>query len=254
MDGRARRYGIAMHHTPLVDIIIPTLDNRRYLEPCLASIAERTEGVHYRVIVVNNGQAGSCDYAADAGCLVLEAGGNRGWEGGLQLGLQQSTAAAVLFLNDDTLILRTQRAWLSTLLADLRDPVAAVGPSSNLVAGAQALGWSAPASPFAVTFLIGFCLLVRRDALDAVGGVDAALPGGDDIDLSIRLRRAGYTLLCDRRVFIWHHGFKTGARLYGASTQPGGWNSREYTERVAHALIAKHGAAAVNETWGTIIA
>jgi hypothetical protein len=54
-------------------------------------------------------------------------------------------------------------------------------------------------------------------------------------------------------VFKWLHGFKTGQRLYGTAAQPGGWNSPQYTALVTAALVAKHGATAVNETWGTIV-
>ncbi len=245
---------MTMRDTPLVTIIIPTLNNRRYLEPCLSSILRETVGVHYQIIVVNNCRKCTMEWIDDPRVTVLAPGGNLGWEGGLQLGLTLSTTPYVLFLNDDTLILPNQDQWLSRLLQNFDDPaVAAAGPSSNLVAGAQATRWQSAHRRFPVRFLIGFCLLVRRDVLDQVGGIDSGLPGGDDIDLSIRLRKAGYTLVCDRSVFVFHYGYKTGERVYGPASTAGGWNSREFTDRVTSALVAKHGRDAVNETWGTIV-
>lgn len=232
-----------------VAIIIPTMDNRAFLAPCLTSLKGNTSGVRYRVYVVNNGAPDSCARIGPRR-QVLQAGGNIGWERALQLGLSHSRAPLVLFLNDDTLFLRSQRHWLARLVADLDDPsVAAAGPSSNLVAGPQSTTVQLPAPRYQARYLIGFCLLVRRSALDEVGGIDTTLPGGDDIDLSIRLRAAGYTLVCDRRSFVYHYGFRTGTRVHGGPDVAGGWNSQEMISATANALIAKHGQAAFADAW-----
>jgi O-antigen biosynthesis protein len=233
-----------------VDIIIPTVDNRAFLAPCLASLLENTRGVEPCIRVVNNGAPDSCAWLEDMRIDVLQAGRNIGWERGLQLGLDRGSAPLVLFLNDDTLFLRTQRDWLARLVADLDDPtVAAAGPSSNLVAGPQSTTQQLAAPRYQARYLIGFCLLVRRSALDQVGGIDTTLPGGDDIDLSIRLRAAGYTLVCDRSAFVYHYGFRTGVRVHGGPNTPGGWNSQQMIAATANALIAKHGQTAFADAW-----
>jgi len=92
-------------------------------------------------------------------------------------------------------------------------------------------------------------MMLRRSALDKAGGIDAGLPGGDDFDLSIRLRKAGYRLLVDRTVFVYHHGFTTGNKVHGDYTIKGGWNSFEFKSEVDTALIQKHG---FKEWWNTI--
>ena len=237
-----------------VAIIIPTMDNRVYLEPCLRSLLANTRGVHYRVYVINNGTQDSCAWVEDYDSHIelLQANTNIGWERGLQFGLDSSHEPLALFLNDDVLFLRTQANWLSQLVADLDDPhVAAAGPASNMVAGPQSTAYAPPGvtNRYLARYLIGFCMLVRRSALDQVGGVDTTLPGGDDIDLSIRLRAAGYTLVCDRRSFVYHYGFRTGERVHGTPAVPGGWNSREMIDRTANALRAKHGDVAFNHAW-----
>ena len=134
------------------------------------------------------------------------------------------------------------RLWLNVLLQHFRNPkVAAVGPSSNIVMGFQNIFVDVPFQLFESKFLIGFCVLMRRSAFEAIGGMDLALPGGDDFDWSIRLRDAGYKILVDRSVFIYHHGFKTGERVYGNPNSPNGWNSYDKTEKINFALIKKHG-------------
>jgi len=233
-----------------VAIIIPTMDNRHYLEPCLKSLRENTTHATYRVYVVNNGAPGSCDWITGPHIAVVECGANLGWERGLQRGLDITTKPLVLFLNDDTLFLRTKSDWLAHLVSDLDDPnVAAAGPGSNMVAGPQSFTTAYPAPRYHARYLIGFCLLVRRSALDHVGGIDTTLPGGDDIDLSIRLRQAGYTLVCDRTSFVYHYGFRTGHRVHGGPEIPGGWNSSEMIQRTRDALIAKLGQSAFSEAW-----
>jgi len=233
-----------------VAILIPSVDNRSYLEPCLRSIRDYTQGARYHLCVINNGEPESCRWIDDPAVHVIQAGGNIGWERGLELGLKRTRAPYVLFLNDDTLILRQHAGWLASLAGDLEDPrVAAAGPASNTVAGPQSVTQSLQPCTYSARFLIGFCLLVKRSALLEVGGIDCTLPGGDDIDLSIRLRKAGYTLVCDRRVYVYHYGYRTGARLHGGPEVPGGWNSLLMTGMTRAALIDKHGQAALEETW-----
>lgn len=228
-----------------VDVIIPTVDNPGYLVPCVRSILE-ARGAYppVRVLVVNNGAPGSVPLEAAADVRVIEAGRNLGWEGGLQRGLAESDAPFVVFANDDILVPAASMFWLRQLLSAFRDPrVGAAGPSSNCVMGLQSVFAPAPPTPHVVVpYLIGFCLMLRRAALDAAGGVDATLPGGDDLDLSIRLRQAGFRLTACRNVFVYHHGFKTGERVHGAD-----WNSAAMQERTDNALIRKHGLAA---WWG----
>lgn len=226
-----------------VDIIIPTFNNQEYLQPCLFSLINNrsSEGL-FHVYLVNNGHPDSVAWANNPQVTVLQAGDNLGWEGGLKLGLQHSKAPFVCFLNDDTYIPKSSRLWLNELLQHFRDPkVGAVGPASNVVMGMQNIFAQMMFDTYRAKFLIGYCMLVRREALDKVGGVDDTLPGGDDLDLSIRLRDSGYYLIGDRNVFIYHHGFKTGTRVHGDHTQAGGWNSYEFKENTDLALIKKHG-------------
>lgn len=227
-----------------VTIIIPTFNNREYLQSCLISLSKHfvTKGL-YRVIIVNNGHPKSCDWIKSDGTYqVINTGQNLGWEGGLKEGLKHTDSEFVIFLNDDTYIPVFARLWVNKLLQHFRDPeIGAVGPSSNVVMGLQNIFADVQSQIFASTFLIGFCMMVRRSALEKAGGIDDTLPGGDDIDLSIRLRNAGYKLIVDRDTFVFHHGFKTGNRVKGDSSQSGGWNSLQMTEATNLALIKKHG-------------
>lgn len=232
-----------------VAIIIPTMDNRNYLCYCIASLLNNTPMVSYHVYVVNNGEPGSCEWIGHPTVTIIEAGGNKGWEGALQMALEASTEPLVLFLNDDTVFLPKYRDWLARLVADLEDwSVGGAGPSSNYVSGAQSITQALPLVRLSARFLIGFCMLVRRSALDKVGGITLN-SGADDIDLSIRLRQAGYDLICDRTTFVYHYGARTGERVCGSVFGPGGWYSAEKMAAARAWLINAHGEEAVREVW-----
>lgn len=229
----------------LVSIIIPTWNNQDYLQPCLASLIKyRPSEKPFHIYVINNGHPNSCDWINSPLVTVINAGKNLGWEGGLKLGLEQSDSEFVVFLNDDTYIPSFSRLWLTNALQHFKwDKVGAVGPASNVVMGKQSIFSMEKYDVFRAKFLIGYCFIVRRSALMEVGGIDDTLPGGDDLDMSIRLRDGGYHLFVDKNIFVYHHGFKTGERVHGGSDKAFGWNSYEFKERSDTALIKKHGFA-----------
>lgn len=229
----------------MIGVIIPTWNNNQYLLPCLNSLLSplATEDLLH-IYVVNNGEARNMEAISHPRVTILQQEKNLGWEGGLKAGLVASKEEFVVFMNDDTFVPLPSLRWANTMLDHFKLPqVGAVGPSSNCVMGLQNIFSTTYAcrDVLQVNFLIGFCMMLRRSALEAVGGVDDSLPGGDDLDLSIRLRKAGYYLLVDRNVLIYHHGFKTGERVNGGPNIAGGWNSIEMTERTNFALINKHG-------------
>jgi GT2 family glycosyltransferase len=223
-----------------LDIIIPTFNLPEYLIPCTQSILKNGDtDLLNSILVVNNGTPESLSFLTVGGKVrVLQQKENLGWEGGLKAGLAASNAPFVVFMNDDTFIPRSSRRWLGELMANFADPkIGAVGPTSNVVMGAQNMGFYMEGDKLESPFLIGFCEMLRREALDRSGGVDDSLPNhGDDIDLSIRMRQQGYMLLVDRTVFVYHHGFKTGERVHGEY-----WNSMPMQDKTNHSLIRKHG-------------
>jgi hypothetical protein len=129
------------------------------------------------------------------------------------------------------------------------DNVAAVGPATTVAAGWHSVHAKNPLMTVTeVSYLIFFTAMIRRSDYDAVGGLDLECPGGDDIDLSIRLRRTGKKILVNPYAFLIHYGFKTGERVRGDSNQAGGWNSKEMSDKTNQYLIGKHGFKTYMET------
>lgn len=238
-----------------VDIIVPTWNNFQQLTAMVASIDRFSPYYPVRFVIVNNGEKemGDHPFFDRPNVTMVNNGENLGWEGGLIEGLKHSASEFVMFCNDDVVLPECSKHWITDLLQVMRDPdVGAVGPSSNVVMGVQNVFYLRPSmnveARYEVPYLVGYCMLLRRSALDAAGGVDDSLPGGDDIDLSIRLRKAGYCLVCDSSVFLYHHGFSTGNRIHGDQTVSNGWNSKEMSENINMALVKKHGLRTFHDT------
>jgi N-acetylglucosaminyl-diphospho-decaprenol L-rhamnosyltransferase len=95
-------------------------------------------------------------------------------------------------------------------------------------------------TPREAEFLMGAVLLVRREALDEVGGFDPAFfMFSEEVDLCYRMRRAGWNVMFTPDAEFVHLG--------GASTKPA-WN-RMFREQVRGHLrfLAKHGSLAEAE-------
>jgi GT2 family glycosyltransferase len=100
------------------------------------------------------------------------------------------------------------------MLENFHDNVAAVGPISNSVTGQQNTSFNKGNKNLIeedVSYLIGFCMLIKRSAIDALIAMDGyfiderfGIGGSEEIDLCIRLRKAGYSLTIDRRVYVHH--------------------------------------------------
>jgi GT2 family glycosyltransferase len=223
----------------IVTAIIPTFNNFDQLRSCVMSLLETGFTTLGDILIVNNGD-GNLELPYTR---VINTGENLGWEGGLVRGLEECHTEYILFLNDDTFIPKACSNWIIQMLEIAeRDPsIGAMGPTSNVVRAWQNIFMNVPDYMIEVEYLIGFCMLIRRIAFESAGGIDTSLPGGDDLDLSIRLKDAGYKLVIDRRAFVFHHGFGTGIRLHGDSNTAGGWNSRDMVDNTNMALIKKHG-------------
>lgn len=233
-----------MKREPRVNIIIPTYNNPGQLLDCITSILSLYHVEPVKIIVINNGSSEIDSDESEDRLQVINAPHNLGWEGGLKLGLEHSKSEFVIFMNDDTFVPVSSAYWLKEMVRNMdgySPKIGAIGPSSNVVMGKQNIFQDPKMMKFEVSFLIGFCMLIRRSALDEVGGVDDTLPGGDDIDLSIRLRDAGHALIVRKDIFVWHYGFQTGEKVKGGADKPGGWNSRQMGDDTSIALIRKHG-------------
>lgn len=236
---------------PTFSIIIPTWNLPEYFNPCVESISKTgvLDGLG-ELIIVNNGVQNMDSLKDWPNTKVLSPGKNLGWEGGLALGLQHAKGDFICFQNDDTFIPHATKDFYSQLLWPFQNKnVAAVGPTTTVASGWHSIFRnSTPRTLTEVTYLIFFTVMIRRSDMELAGGIDTSAPGGDDFDLSIRLRQLGKSIVVNPDAFIIHHAFKTGERVRGTSDKPFGWNSKEMSDRTNRWLIQKHGFKTYMET------
>jgi GT2 family glycosyltransferase len=228
---------------PILTIAIPTYNNNQQLNWCIRSLFGYTE-FPYKVVIVNNSPENNKNldhFAAmsNVGELltVKHMGENAGWMGGINAALAECDTEFFCMMNDDVVFLPGHNTFWRKLWECMQDEgVGAAGPCSNFVAGCQSLLMLDVPELADTRLLIGFCLLTRTQLLKDLGGLDACLPGGDDLDLSIRIRKAGLRLMIRRDCYLHHFGQQTGKKLFGDQ-----WDSKDHQEAINNSLIRKHG-------------
>ena len=215
-----------------ISIIIPAFNQLDYCRQCVTSVLANTRRPCKLILVDNGSTDGVSEYFDTvAPAEVIHSENNRGFAGGVNLGLERAEGHVVL-LNSDTL---TPEGWLGRLERALlsAEDVGMVGPMSNWVSGSQqidglSLGSMDEINAFArdlaqqrrgqlrdVARLVGFCLMVRDGAVRELGPFDESYGVGnfEDDDYCLRAIRAGYRLCVAEDTFVFHYGGRTFAGM-----------------------------------------
>jgi len=256
-------------------VVVVTYNSMSSLTACVTSVIANL-GTFDELILVDNGSRDDTpNYlqsleGTDPRIKIVLNGANLGFSEGCNVGIRESCGDYIVLLNPDTVV---TEGWLGRMRAYFQDPsVGAVGPISNGAYGMQSYSFHFPRnagdelSPgdiydlatkvnarrsVDVRLLIGFCVMIPRTILDEVGHLDPELfLGFDDLDLSWRLRLAGYRLLIASDVFVLH-------RVHVSFMSEPESVTKEHERRSANAfarkLIAHYGEGAVPdqmEIWG----
>lgn len=225
-----------------VAAVIPTYGDPEGLARTLASLGPVGD-----VIVVDDASPDAAGIRQGArGAQVLRSDENRGPAGARELGWRATDLPFVAFVDRNVVL---EPGWLQPLLAHFADPsVAAVAPRVRSAA-AGAPGWLAryeaarssldlgpapgPVRPGSrVPYVPTTALVVRREAIEAVGGFDVDLRVGEDVDLVWRLHEAGWRVRYEPRAVVWHP----------ARPSVGAWLAQRFAYGTSAAALAdRHG-------------
>lgn len=229
---------------PLVTIVVLAYNQLDYTRLCLDSLRRHTRLPYELLVVDNASQDGTPEFLrALEGVSLLTNRENLGYARACNQGIAAAQGRHVVLLNNDTIV---TQGWLEGLLMELESApeVGMVGPVSNYAPTWQMLS-EAPYTCFEgdrqmldltglhrlahdraehlkgasrpVNQLGGFCLLIRREAIERIGGLDDRFGIGffEDTDFAYRARIAGFQLRVREDVFIHHFGSRTfeGAKL-----------------------------------------
>jgi N-acetylglucosaminyl-diphospho-decaprenol L-rhamnosyltransferase len=223
---------------PRVTAVVVSYNTRDDLRRCLASLRAHA-GLPCAVVVVDNASAdGSGDMvqAEFPEARLIRNRENVGFSRANNQALPEATAAYALILNSDAELTRGALPALAAVL-DARPRVAAVGPRTLSPDGTVQVSFGPALTPRAEwrqrrlvrgvkrrdpaalaevaarasvehepDWLSGSCLLARKEALDSVGGFDEGFfLYEEDVDLCVRLRRAGWSIVFTPAAAVVHH-------------------------------------------------
>jgi N-acetylglucosaminyl-diphospho-decaprenol L-rhamnosyltransferase len=267
------------------------------LERCVRSIIDDSSAGAVDIVVVDNGSSdGSIERLATAlpAARIVAAPGNVGYARGANIGIATTDAPVVAVLNGDVeLAPGVAAAMVGALDADQRAgaigprmlnldgsvyPSARTDPGLVVAAAHAALGlvwktnpWtrryrqldSDPTRARDVDWVSGAAVWLRREALDDVGGWDERyFMYMEDIDLCLRLRRAGWRVTFEPAGEVMHvQGASTSKRPFRmivehhrsvwrfAARRYRGWR-RALLIPLAGALALRCLAAMAQHSWG----
>jgi GT2 family glycosyltransferase len=258
----------------LTTIIIPSFDQLELTKACLDHLRRAHDpDFPVQVVVVDNGSTdGSREWLEtqpDVELLALPQ--NVGAPRARNMAMASCRGDLVVFMDNDAMV---HAGWLSRLHWHAAvDPLAAfVGPVSDRAAHGQAIT-DVPSDPaelpaFAAAvaerchrqvrlnaFLSSFCVMVRRDVLERLGGFDPRFSpwGFEDDDITLRAHLLGYHARVALDVFVRHVAYG-GAKLAwheallrrNWSRFAAKWGLPASTPYRAHAEVAK---AALAREW-----
>lgn len=212
------------------DIIVPVYNGLSHVIDCLESILEATEEVPYQLYIVDDHSDPTteqylCDLSRQHPQVHYHSNEqNLGFVRSCNVGMQLGAAPYVVLVNSDVIV---TPGWLSRMVrcAESDPRIASVNPFTN-----QASNISIPMAPGAnfygmdevlkkharrdypdVVTGVGFCMLLRRSALEEVGLFDEVFGLGycEESDLCMRLTTRGWRTVVADDVYVYHKGRAT---------------------------------------------
>ena len=222
-----------------ISIIIATRDRIDLLSRCISSITSKTSYPNYEIIVVDNESKSeeAREYFRHFEHRLLHFNGPFNFSALNNLAVEQSNSPWLLFLNNDVEVIDSE--WLTVMAEHVQRPeVGAVGarllyPNNTVQHAGVVLGVGGIAEHAFRNFpadapgvsrqlqvtrnyssVTGACLLTRRDVFEEVGGFDEErLPVTfNDVDLCLKMRRAGYLIVYTPFAKLYHHESATRRR------------------------------------------
>ena len=181
---------------PLISVVVPTMNEEKYLGPCIKSIGEQTFK-DFEVVAIDASTDGTPQMCEKAGWRVVKQK-SKGISLARAEGFAATTGAIIACTDADTAV---DKAWLENINKIFQDPqvVCCYGPVYFLdgpllikLLGAWIykafLGWNRLLQKDHVA---GMNFAVRKNAYEQIGGFRADLWTAEDVDLGLRIRKLG---------------------------------------------------------------
>lgn len=258
-----------INHSASADVIVCVHNALDDVKLCLESVIGYSREPYSLIIVDDGSSEETCtylkDFATNQGAILLRNELAKGYTFAANQGLMKSTSDYVILLNSDTILTPN---WLQQMIAcGESDPkIGIIGPLSN-TASWQSIpeiehngDWAENKLPEGITipdmgkivaqysdhlypritFLNGFCLMLKREIIQQLGYFDEDNFGkgyGEENDYCLRARKAGWQLAIADDTYIYH----SQSRSYSHEKR------KLLCERADKILVAKHGQQIITE-------
>lgn len=208
-------------------VVILSYNTKDMTKRCIESLEEYTDNKRLEIIVIDNGSTdGSVECLQGMSEIKLVVNeNNKGFAGGCNQGIELATKENdIWLLNSDTLVPKNALFWLKMGLHS-NENVGATGSVSNFCPNYQNIvegdvvdkDYEKVALKYNIykenpleekNWLVGFSMLIKREALEKTGYLDERFfPGNfEDNDLSYRLLENSYKLMLCHNSFVFHYG------------------------------------------------
>ncbi len=207
-----------------LSIIIVNTDNKKILDQCLDSIYKNTKKVIFEIIVVDNASTdGSQEMVRRKYPEVhlINNDKNMGFIKASNQGLRIANGRYQMLLNDDTI---TKDSAFDKMVSFMNHNPKAGACGAKLLnidgtiqrqGGIFGKKFYNAKQPAEVDFIIGACLMVRREVIEKVGMMDEKLFFyNDDLDWCMSIRKAGWKIYFCPQSEVIHYGGYSSKRTF----------------------------------------
>ncbi|MBI3312373.1 MAG: glycosyltransferase family 2 protein [Candidatus Omnitrophica bacterium] len=216
---------------PICDLVLLSWNHLEETSACVESLFETTR-VPCRLFIVDNGSephvraflATIKPRGAIQEVVFFQNETNEGFPRGMNRGIHASTAPFVCLLNND---LRFTTGWLQEMLdvANANPAIGVLNPTSSTFGNVPPPGVSLQQHADRlrrfhgeyreVGMCIGFCLLIRREVLDRIGGLDEEVERifFEDEDFCMRAQQAGFQCVVASASYVYHAEHQTVKKM-----------------------------------------
>lgn len=229
--GEYRRLERRPSLAPKAGIVIPVWNNLQLTVNCWTSIRKNTK-VPFDLVIVDNGSTEPVSFDAEQNNFrVIRNERNLGFAAAVNQGLRALWSEYVVVLNNDCIV---TPGWLERMIAHIEeDPsIGVVAPRTNYASTAQRIAAEYGDEPGLYKFsdrlykknrgrreemnkVVGMCMVMPRKVVEEVGLFDERFGIGnfEDDDYCLRIRMAGYKVVCAGDVYVHHEGGATFRKM-----------------------------------------
>lgn len=187
----------------MISFVVPAYNEERYLPATLAAIhaSARELGIDYEIVVADDGSTdATARVAQEAGARVVPVA-HRQISKTRNSGARAAGGEQLVFVDADT---HVNAPLIAAAIAALEG--GAVGGGARPDFAAEAPAWAHRVIRITVGFMslfrwaAGCFIFVRRDAFEAIGGFDERHFAGEEVMLSMALKRRGRFVILPERL------------------------------------------------------